>query len=78
MIHKINSNKYFYLILLSGVMPSLDEHSLPYFVAKNGVVTITKSLGNDTFLKKEGLKVKALCPSFTDTAIVTADKDMYQ
>jgi len=45
------------------------EDALPYFVSKHGVVTLTRTL-NASF-QESGVEVKALCPSWADTEIVS-------
>jgi len=43
-----------------------------YAAAKHGVVGFTKSLGH---LKDVGIRVNAICPSFTDTPLVSSEKN---
>merc|ERR1712107_120994 len=52
-----------------GGAPSYE--SISYIVAKHGVVALTRSLGHDHILRKIGIKVQCLCPSFADTAIIS-------
>merc|ERR1711915_1046003 len=41
-----------------------------YFVAKHGVVALTKALGNREILAETGVELRCICPSFADTNIV--------
>jgi len=44
---------------------------LAYFVSKHGVVTLTRTL--DASFAETGVEVKALCPAWADTEIVTGE-----
>jgi len=54
---------------MAGIMTGFAEDALPYFVSKHGVVTLTRTL-NASF-QESGVEVKALCPSWADTEIVS-------
>merc|ERR1711990_201488 len=41
-----------------------------YFVAKHGVVTLTRMLANPKILEETGVRVVCICPSFADTNII--------
>lgn len=41
-----------------------------YFVAKHGVVALTKSLSNPEIEAATGVKLKCICPAFADTNII--------
>jgi len=55
---------------LAGIGVGMGRESACYFVAKHGVVTLTRTLGKKSFLKKSGVKVQCICPAFADTAIL--------
>jgi len=57
---------------LAGIVPGFDQASVSYFVAKHGVVALTRTLGVNHTLRKTGVKVQCICPSFADTAIVSS------
>lgn len=40
-----------------------------YYVAKHGVVALTRTLGKNAFEKATGVKVQCICPSFVETGI---------
>merc|ERR1719239_2096118 len=54
---------------MAGIMAGFAEDSLAYFVSKHGVVTLTRTL-NKCF-HESGVEVKAICPSWADTEIVS-------
>merc|ERR1712226_1565870 len=54
---------------MAGIMTGFAEDALPYFVSKHGVVTLTRTL-NASF-QESGVEVKALCPAWADTEIVS-------
>merc|ERR1711990_706660 len=41
-----------------------------YFVAKHGVVTLTRMLANPKIFEETGVRVVCICPSFADTNII--------
>jgi len=41
-----------------------------YFVAKHGVVALTRALGNKEILAETGVQLRCICPSFADTNII--------
>merc|ERR1712212_345366 len=41
-----------------------------YFVAKHGVVALTRMLANPKILEETGVRVVCICPSFADTIII--------
>ena len=66
--------------LLLKCYPGFSEESVSYFVSKHGVVTLTRTLNAsfqesgvlmDLHLPPPGVEVKALCPSWADTEIVS-------
>merc|ERR1711970_249977 len=54
---------------MAGIMTGFAEDALSYFVSKHGVVTLTRTL-NASF-HESGVEVKAICPSWADTEIVS-------
>jgi len=54
---------------MAGIMTGFAEDTLSYFVSKHGVVTLTRTL-NASF-HESGVEVKAICPAWTDTEIVS-------
>jgi len=42
----------------------------PYFVAKHGVMALTKSLSNPEIQEETGVTIQCICPTFTDTNII--------
>lgn len=55
---------------LAGIGAGLSRESVSYFVAKHGVVSLTRTLGTTRFLADTGVKVQCICPAFADTAII--------
>jgi len=55
---------------LAGIAVGLDKESACYFVAKHGVVALTRTLGRSKTLKTTGVKVQCICPAFADTNIL--------
>eukprot|EP00090_Calanus_glacialis_P035589 TRINITY_DN60721_c0_g1_i1.p1 TRINITY_DN60721_c0_g1~~TRINITY_DN60721_c0_g1_i1.p1 ORF type:complete len:302 (-),score=74.06 TRINITY_DN60721_c0_g1_i1:66-971(-) len=55
---------------LAGIVKGFGEDSSSYFVAKHGVVTLTRTLGQDVTTKKNGIQHMCICPAFADTAII--------
>lgn len=58
---------------MAGIATGFNEELLSYFVSKHGVVTLTRTL-NASF-KESGVEVKALCPMWADTEIVSGVRD---
>merc|ERR1711970_172575 len=54
---------------MAGIMTGFAEDALSYFVSKHGVVQLTRTL-NASF-HESGVEVKAICPSWADTEIVS-------
>jgi len=54
---------------MAGIGNGFSEESVSYFVSKHGVVTLTRTL-NASF-QESGVEVKALCPAWADTEIVS-------
>ena len=63
---------------LAGCVGSNELESSPYFIAKHAVVAMTKSLGTPKVYREHGIRLACICPSFTDTDIVTGDKQLHQ
>eukprot|EP00092_Neocalanus_flemingeri_P096803 GFUD01123268.1.p1 GENE.GFUD01123268.1~~GFUD01123268.1.p1 ORF type:complete len:302 (+),score=71.92 GFUD01123268.1:48-953(+) len=55
---------------LAGIVKGFGNDSVSYFVAKHGVVTLTRTLGQDFAAKKSGIQHMCICPAFADTAII--------
>jgi len=55
---------------LAGIAKGFGSDSASYFVAKHGVVTLTRTLGQDFVSKKNGIEHMCICPAFADTAII--------
>jgi len=55
---------------LAGIVKGFGIDSSSYFVAKHGVVTLTRTLGQDIATKKNGVEHICICPAFADTAII--------
>jgi len=55
---------------LAGITPGMSKESACYFVAKHGVVALTRTLGTKKILKESGVKVQCICPAFAETAII--------
>jgi len=56
---------------LAGVTIGFSRESACYFVAKHGVVALTRTLGQRKVLHDTGVKVQCICPAFADTAIIS-------
>jgi len=56
---------------IAGIGFGFSRESAPYFVAKHGVVALTRSLGHRLVYRDTGVKVQCICPSFADTAIIS-------
>merc|ERR1712059_70307 len=57
---------------MAGIAPGLSVDMLAYSVSKHGVVCLTRTL--NVGYKETGVEVKALCPAWTDTEIVSGVK----
>ncbi|XP_065674461.1 15-hydroxyprostaglandin dehydrogenase [NAD(+)] [Hydra vulgaris] len=55
---------------VAGLAYAKYHEAIPYSVSKSAVVSFTKSLAFSNVLENYGVKVAALCPSFSDTQIV--------
>ena len=56
---------------LAGIANGWNRESACYFVAKHGVVALTRTLGTAKFMRETGVKVQCICPAFADTGILT-------
>jgi len=56
---------------LAGIVSALDGEAASYFVAKHGVVALTRALSTKKEFSRTGVKVQCICPSFADTAILS-------
>merc|ERR1719315_143676 len=56
---------------LAGIGVGLTRSSACYFVAKHGVVSLTRTLGAEKNFKETGVKVQCICPSFAETGILS-------
>jgi len=52
---------------MAGFGPGVDPEMTPYTVSKHGVVQMTRTMA----LANDGIMHKAICPAWTDTAIVS-------
>jgi len=55
---------------LAGIAVDGPRESACYFVAKHGVVALTRTLGKKKVLKSTGVRVQCICPAFADTGIL--------
>jgi len=55
---------------LAGILKGFNRESVSYYVAKHGVVSMTRSLGQAGRLPSR-VEHRAICPAFADTAILT-------
>ncbi|XP_047122309.1 15-hydroxyprostaglandin dehydrogenase [NAD(+)] isoform X1 [Hydra vulgaris] len=55
---------------LAGLVYAKLHEAIPYFVSKSAVVSFTKSLACSNVLENYGVKVAALCPTFSDTQMI--------
>jgi len=55
---------------LAGVLKSFNRESTSYYVAKHGVVDLTRSLGQEHLSRRTGVEHMAICPAFADTHII--------
>lgn len=59
------------VINMASIVGFLPCHALPIYCAtKHAVVGLTRSYGTPYHLERDGIIFSALCPSFTDTAIL--------
>jgi len=56
---------------LAGFAAGVDPEMTPYTVSKHGVVQLTRTMS----LANDGIMHKAICPAWTDTAIVSTAND---
>jgi len=56
------------IIFADGTKELQDAES--YFIAKHGVVALTRSLASESVLSETGVSVRCICPSFADTNII--------
>lgn len=56
---------------LAGIVASTEAEAACYFIAKHGVVQLTRALSTKKEFNRTGVKVQCICPSFADTAIVS-------
>ncbi|TRY76711.1 hypothetical protein TCAL_07592 [Tigriopus californicus] len=61
---------------LAGFVAGSDAISSPYFASKAGVISLTKSIGNDLTLRTEGVRVNAICMGYTDTGLFNKNKQL--
>ena len=55
---------------LAGILKGFNRESVSYYVAKHGVVSLTRSLGQDYLCKRTGVQHVAICPAFAATDII--------
>merc|ERR1711942_449105 len=55
---------------MAGIYPGFNVDSVAYFVSKTGVVSLTRTL--DAAFSETGVEVKALCPAWANTEIVSS------
>ena len=55
---------------LAGILKGFNRESVSYYVAKHGVVSLTRSLGQAYLAKRTGVEHMAICPAFADTEII--------
>lgn len=61
---------------LAGYVEGPDAESSPYFASKAGVISLTKSIGNEFTFKSEGVRVNVICMAYTDTALFNKNKQL--
>merc|ERR1711892_698792 len=54
---------------MAGLAPGLGEEMVGYTVSKTGVIALTRTMAKD--IARHGVVTKCICPSWTDTEIVT-------
>ena len=59
---------------MAGIVNGLGQESIGYTVSKHGVVALTRTLAAD--FKTHGISVKALCPAWANTEIVSSARGM--
>ncbi|XP_002154962.1 15-hydroxyprostaglandin dehydrogenase [NAD(+)] [Hydra vulgaris] len=57
----------------AGLASAEVYESIPYFVSKSAVVSLTKSLASSNVLENEGVRVAVMCPTFADTEMVRSN-----
>ena len=57
---------------MAGLTPGLGEEMVGYTVSKTGVVALTRTMAKD--ISRHGVVIKCICPSWTDTEIVSSVK----
>ena len=55
---------------MAGIITGSKEEAIGYFVSKHGVVALTRTLAKD--YSNHGVNIKAICPAFADTEIVSS------
>lgn len=55
---------------MAGFGPGLNEEMVGYTVSKTGVVALTRTMAKD--IARHGVVTKCICPSWTDTEIVSS------
>jgi len=69
---KSNGGKGGMVINTASILGFLPYHALPaYTASKHGVIGLTRSYGLPYHLEREGVLFTAICPSFTDTHLLT-------
>ncbi|CAH1268804.1 15-hydroxyprostaglandin dehydrogenase [NAD(+)]-like [Branchiostoma lanceolatum] len=59
---------------IAGLLSSIPAAPM-YAASKHGVVALSRCLGHAMHYKRHGVRVNALCPSFTDTDIINVTED---
>jgi len=55
---------------MAGLSPGLGEEMVGYTVSKTGVIALTRTMAKD--IARHGVVTKCICPSWTDTEIVSS------
>merc|ERR1711944_252406 len=58
---------------MAGIITGPGEDMIGYSVSKHGVVALTRTLAKD--YSHHGVSIKAICPAWTDTEIVSSARD---
>lgn len=58
---------------MAGIVTGMGEDMIGYSVSKHGVVALTRTLAKD--YSHHGVSIKAICPAWTDTEIVSSARD---